>query len=254
MTEATPFKVVCPVKFSPVSAFNMPLMVTFKPPVLMALKLEMLCWATESGAPMAVPSFTWSSRTARRGLGLAAVRALVGGTATSPEEGVRAAIAGSLRAVRQGAGPVASMDHWLAALPAAGRAAVGAEAITWATRLWCALDWTAFEAPPLIGRDLWWDSPGAPVLGLRSRAEVRAGTSRLVVLGGARRSTVRAELSVVALVEALRAGASVVPGRVMGWWPDSGHHVRVDLDQAVLEEGVAVVARIVQRGLVGAAV
>jgi phytoene dehydrogenase-like protein len=135
------------------------------------------------------------------------------------------------------------MDLWLSDLAPAGRAAVGAAAVTWATRLWCALDWNAFTTPPLIGRDHWWDSPHTSLLALRGRAEVRTDVAHLVMLSGPRRDTIRAELSVVALVEFLRSRGGNVPGRVIGWWPDSGHMVRVDVEPAVLDGGVAAVAR-----------
>jgi len=47
----------------------------------------------------------------------------------------------------------------------------------------------------------------------------------------------------VAMVEALHAPASLPPGRVVGWWPDSGHVVKVDIDQAAVREGVTAIAR-----------
>ena len=187
--------------------------------------------------------FAWSAHTARRALGLAALRGLVTGEVRSPSEGVRSAIEQATRSVRDGHRPASSMDTWLAGLPSAGRAAVGGEAVTWATRVWCALDWSAFAFPPVIGRDYWWDGPPASHLALRSRAEVRVGPAHLVVLGGQRRSTIRSELSVMALVESLRARGVALPEIIVGWWPDSGHFVRVTVDQAVLEEGVATVAR-----------
>jgi hypothetical protein len=138
-------------------------------------------------------------------------------------------------------------------LSAAGRAAVQADAVTWATRLCAGLDWSAFPGPPTIGRDHWWDSPDSSLLALRSRAEVRTTTTggrgdpvsaHLVVLSGPRRPTVRAELSVVALVEALRAGPDgVTPGRIVGWWPDSGRFVAVEVEPVTFDLGVGTVAR-----------
>jgi hypothetical protein len=68
-----------------------------------------------------------------------------------------------------------------------------------------------------------------------------------VVLGGRRRATVRSELSVVAMVEALQAPRSLPPGRIVGWWPDSGHQVVVDVDQTSVAEGAATVARTLAR-------
>ena len=188
------------------------------------------------------PPFAWSTRTARRALGLAAVRLLVTGHARSPMEAVEARLSESSRWVREGSPGISQLDRWVAALPPGGRTAVGAEAVTWATRLWCALDWSALGSPPAIGRDRWWDSPHSALLALRGRAEVRSDRANLVVLSGPRRDTVRAELSLVTLVDSLRARGDAAPGRVVGWWPDSGHLVRVDPEPAVLTLGAEAVA------------
>ena len=113
--------------------------------------------------------------------------------------------------------------------------------MTWATRLWCALDWTAFAQTPVIGRDHWWDSPHSALLALRGRADVRTGSAHLVVLSGPRRDSVRAELALVTLVESLRVRSDDAPGRVVGWWPDSGHLVRVEPEPSVLALGTEAV-------------
>jgi hypothetical protein len=213
-----------------------------------------------SPLPTVESPFTWSAVTARRGLGLAAMRLLVSGDVRTPTDGVRAAMAQALR-VHRGQRPTSSMDGWLAGLGPPARAAVAAEAVTWATRLWTALDWGALQAP-IIGQDRWWDSPHSSMLALRSRAEVRVSLPdeegaplgvHLVLLGGPRRASVRDELSVVALVEALRAPQAPPPGRVVGWWADSGRLVRVDVDGAVLQRGADVVAHVLGGGLEQAA-
>jgi hypothetical protein len=186
--------------------------------------------------------FAWSARTARRTLGLAAVRRLADGGARSPAEAVRTRLAESGAWVRDGSPWVSPLDRWLAGLPPAGLAAVAAQAVTWATRLWCALDWAAFPSPPVIGRDHWWDSPHSALLALRGRADVRTERAHLVVLSGPRRDSARAELALVTLVEALRGRSGDPPGRVVGWWPDSGHLVRVEPEPAVLTQGAEAVA------------
>jgi hypothetical protein len=200
--------------------------------------------------------FTWSARTARRSLGLQAVRSLVAGEARSPIEGVRMAVAAARRGAANGAAPASTMDQWLTKLSSAGLSAVEADAVTWATRLWCGLDWEAFEEPPIIGRDRWWDSPHSSLLAIRSRAEVRAlardatgvpFSVHLVVLGGPRRPTIRSELSVVAMVETLQAPRSLPPARIVGWWPDSGHLVKIDVDGPTLDAGVRAIACAVAR-------
>jgi hypothetical protein len=180
--------------------------------------------------------FAWSARTARRTFGLAAVRSLLAGEARTPHEAVRARMAYSDRGVRDGGRTVSQLDRWVASLSDAGRSAVMAEAVTWATRLWLALDWSALGEPVVVGRDHWWDSPHSALLALRGRADVRTRAAHLVVLSGPRRESVRAELALVALVDALRARAEAepAPGRIIGWWPDSGHIVRLEPHPSVL--------------------
>ncbi len=189
-------------------------------------------------------SFAWSARTARRALGLAALRALVAGEARAPVDAVRARVAEIVRLVDGGSPSVSGFDRWLAGLAPAGRAAVGAEAITWTTRLWCALDWRQVGPAVVVGRDRWWDSPHSALLALRSRAEVRTARGSLVVLTGPRRPSVRAELSLITLVESLRSPDGPGPGRVIGWWPDSGHWVRVEPEPAVLALATEAVAQV----------
>jgi hypothetical protein len=207
--------------------------------------------APVAGRPPCAP-FAWSARTARRGLGLTALRSLVAGEVRTPTEATRNAIAGAIRSVREGNRPTSPMDRWLAGLPGAGLAVVQAEAVTWSTHLWSDLDWSAFDQTPVIGRDRWWNSPHSSLLAIRGRAEVRSVvvdgdedpfSVHLVVLGGPRRPSVRAELSVVAMVEALHAPRSLPPGRIVGWWPDSGHIVTVEVDRAALDVGVESVSR-----------
>jgi hypothetical protein len=179
--------------------------------------------------------FAWSAGTARRAVGLSALRALVTGSSPSPVEGVRLALHEMISGADHGRSPTSSLDQWVAGLSAAGRAAVQAEAVTWATRLWTSLDWPAFATTPVIGR--------AEVRSTGSDGRGNPVSVHLVVLGGPRRATVRSELSVVALVEALRTGDPLPPGRIVGWWPDSGRFVAVDVDQITLSAGVATVAR-----------
>jgi hypothetical protein len=208
---------------------------------------------TVIGGASAVPPpgespFAWSARTARRALGLAGVRALVVGDATTPVEAVRWRVAEASRLVRGGSHMASPLDRWVARLSPAGRAAVGADAVTWCTQLWCGVDWERLGRRLVIGRDHWWDSPRSALLALRGRAEVRTDRSHLVVLSGPRRASVRAELALVVLVEALRSRGGSRPGRVVGWWPDSGHLVRVEAEPAVLTLAADAVRQVLARG------
>jgi hypothetical protein len=204
-----------------------------------------------AASPLAAVPFAWSARTARRALGLAAVRALVAGDATTPVEAVRWRVAESSRLVRGGSHMASPLDRWLAGLSPAGRAAVGADTVTWCTQLWSGLEWERLGRRLVIGRDHWWDSPHSALLALRGRAEVRTDRSHLVVLSGPRRTSVRAELALVLLVEALRARFGGVPGRVVGWWPESGHLVRVEAEPAVLTLAAEAVTQVLAGGVPG---
>jgi hypothetical protein len=206
--------------------------------------------ALGSGAVETDEPFAWSARTARRAIGLAAVRSLLGAEARTPHDAVRARLADSDRGVRDGSRTVSQVDHWVASLSDAGRSAVAAEAVTWATRLWCALDWPALGEPLVVGRDQWWDSPHSALLALRGRADVRTRVAHLVVLSGPRRESVRAELALVALVDALRAppDGEPAPGRVVGWWPDSGHIVSLEPHPSVLVLAADAVAFVLTGG------
>lgn len=201
--------------------------------------------STDNGSDAA---FAWTARTARRAIGLAAIRLLNAGQARSPHEAVRARTQESARWVRDGSASASQLDCWLAGLTEPGRAAVEADAVTWATRLWCALDWSAFDPAPVIGRDHWWDSPHSALLALRGRAELRTAGAHLVVLSGPRRDSVRSELALVTLVEALRSRTPAPPGRVVGWWPESGHVARLEPDPAVLPLAAQAVAQVLAAG------
>jgi hypothetical protein len=79
---------------------------------------------------------------------------------------------------------------------------------------------------------------------------VRTRVAHLVVLSGPRRGSVRAELALVALVEALRGGADAepAPGRVVGWWPDSGRIVSLEPHPSVLVLAADAVALVLAGG------
>jgi hypothetical protein len=130
---------------------------------------------------------------------------------------------------------------WYAELATGGRAVVRAEAVTWATHLWTALDWGRFERPPVVGGgDDWWDCPGSRQLTLKGRAEVRVlvdGRPAFVVVGnGSCPSDWRVELGLPALVGALARGGASAPCRVVGTWPASGQVRLLDVDADVLAD------------------
>jgi hypothetical protein len=129
---------------------------------------------------------------------------------------------------------------WYAGLAAGGRAMVEAEAVTWATQLWTALEWERL-AQALVGAgDDWWDCPGTRALTLHGRADVRVraeGRPVLLTVGsGVPSSQWRGELGFPALVCAMARGERSVPARVVGWWPASGQVRILPVDAAALDE------------------
>jgi len=169
---------------------------------------------------------------ARRAIGLLAVERCVRGRVSAPQTAVAEVLASGIEeladdALRVGGGRPRWWARWYASLGPGGRAIVQAEAATWATQLWTALEWHRFERPPVVGgRDDYWDCPGRRRLLVRSRAEVRAlahGRSVLLVVGsGCPGPGWRAELANRALVLAMARGERSVPARVVGLWPASG--------------------------------
>jgi hypothetical protein len=210
-----------------------------------------------AGLPPDDEPFRWTSRNARRSIGLAAVGHLGHGRAGTPAAAVHLVLSELADDACRGTARAGSMARWLARLAPGGRTAVLAEAVTWATRFYNALDWGPMPAPLVIGgRDQWWDSPGRPAVALRGRADLRVpGNGALfTMLSGHPGPTSPVELGLPALVGAL-AGDGPVPTRVLGWWPDCGRALVLPVDRALLERTVDAVAGAVHlvRGLVGAA-
>jgi hypothetical protein len=117
---------------------------------------------------------------------------------------------------------------------------VEAEAVTWATQLWTALEWERLTQPVVGGADDWWDCPGTRALTLRGRAEVRVragGRPVLLVVGsGLPPARWRGAIGYPALVAGLARGERSVPARVVGLWPASGQVRILDVDRGPLQE------------------
>jgi hypothetical protein len=175
--------------------------------------------------------FSASPRACRRAVGLLALNRCVRGFSPGPTTAVAEVLAS---AIDDGA-PHGQTSLWWASwyrsLRAGARAAVHAEAVTWATQLLTALDWQRLPGPSVIGgRDDRWQCPEARRLSLKGRADVRVlagGRPALLVMGAGRcRDDWRVLLGFSALVAALGRNAAGAPCRVVGTWPQSGQ-VRV---------------------------
>jgi len=192
--------------------------------------------------------FTPSPRACRRAVGSAAVRACVRGRAGAPAAAVAEVLAaGAAEADVPGAG-APWWASWYTGLSAAARAVVHAEALSWATAVFGAVDWTSLPRVPVIGgTDDWWSCPGPRPVVLRGRVDVGVPDGRrlafLVVGSGHCPDDWRAELGFPGLVGALARSAEAAPSRVVGVWPDSGQWRVLDLDIATLRAAaVAVVS------------
>jgi hypothetical protein len=204
-----------------------------------------LARSLEETAPGTETPFRWSSVTARRALGLAAVSACASGTVASPSAGVSRAIT-FLRGRGAPAPAVPdSLVEWVGGLPAAARAAVAADATTWATRLWTALEWPRLAAGTTVGgADEWWHHLAGDIrVAVRGRADVRTtatdgATVLFNICGGVPTPAGRAALVLAPLVSALHHPGRAAPGRVVGWWPDSGRAWIVPVDTRALSVAV----------------
>jgi hypothetical protein len=197
--------------------------------------------------------FEPSPRSVRRAVGIAALARLVRGHASGPVPAVTAVLDDALddAAAGRGAGPrPAWWAPWYATLGPGARAVVCAEASTWVTQIWGALEWARLRPGPVVGgRDDWWECPGGPGLTLRGRADVRvqqAGRqAMLVVRGGLANSDWPIELGFPALVGALVRGEQGLPVRVVGTWPASGQCRVLEVDGPALAAAADAVARAV---------
>lgn len=193
------------------------------------------------GALGSEPPFRWSATTARRTIGLAAIRSCITGAAATPGEAVTLVLADPHGAAHIGPVTRGSCADWLSVLTPPARAYVAAEATTWATRLWTAVDWSQPGATFDVGTsDRWWrwrpEGDRAVRVALRGRADLRirlthashapSATPRphahLSVFDGCPTLPDRRALVLSALVDGLNAGPTGVPLQVIGVWPDCG--------------------------------
>ncbi|HEY7948995.1 MAG TPA: hypothetical protein VID75_15035 [Acidimicrobiales bacterium] len=192
--------------------------------------------------------FVASPALCRRAIGLSAMTRCVRRRSPTPAGAVADVLAAGVEDAADGADQSSTRAPWWAgwyrSLPAGGRAMVEAEAVTWATQMWTALEWDRFAPPPIVeGGDDWWDCPGTRRLTLRGRPDIRVrgdGLPALLVVGsGLPPSDWRPALGFPALVSALARGEKSTPGRVVGLWPASGQVRILPVDGAVLSETAA---------------
>lgn len=227
------------------------------PPAGPVLRVDGYLLGTSARDPVRPPAagrpFSWSPRTARRSIGVAAVRRCLEGGARTPAEAVAATAARMAGDARAGLASRVSPASWLATLEDGARAAVLAEATTWATHLFEAVEWRRLDPQPAVGcADRWWDCPGVRTVALRGRADVRVGApgGRQVLLtmaAGRPGPTSRVELALAALVDVAAGPSMPPPARVVGWWPECGRALVLCVDLELLEETARSVVAAVRR-------
>jgi hypothetical protein len=170
-------------------------------------------------------SFRPSPASTRRTIGLAAVSCCMRNPALAPAQAVEEVLATAALGTGDPNGG-AWWEEWFCRLPDSAKAVVRAEAITWATQLYSALEWRRFEPQALLGCDYRWDCARSPRVTLHAKVDVRVQTEGrpvlLVAPTGVPGPYWSAALSLSALVAGLVRGAAAVPTRVVGIWPASG--------------------------------
>jgi hypothetical protein len=216
--------------------------------------------------------FAWQPKFVRRSLGLAVVGACAEGRFHSPAEAAGPVAAEAVDEWCRTGWKAFYWEPWFAGLAPAARAAVLAEAVSWATALWTSFDWHLFgDRLRLGGPDDQWVLPGSRAVRLKGRRELQVATasprsdvaradqgpsSLVSVSGSTPAPTWSEELAFLAVV-ALRTASRPLPARVTGLWPDAGTYRIVEIDRPALEHAVdqllAAVATMVEARVSGLA-
>ncbi|MEI6700846.1 MAG: hypothetical protein WCL38_03715 [Actinomycetota bacterium] len=188
--------------------------------------------------------FAWTPQLTKRTIGLSAVRSCVWGLAKTPAEAVALELARFDRRVADGREQTGSLAMYLANAPRGVRGTAMALATTYATELWCGLDWNGFPLHPTIGAQ----DDVVPLrtagLLLRGRADVKTqvafsdgdGTAetRLLILPGSMSQSTALVLGSSALTAVLSGESGLAPARMVGWFPTSGQAVVLPIDRSIL--------------------
>ncbi len=195
-------------------------------------------WLVERAAHSGGP-FRWSSATARRVLGNAALRRMCADAALASIAAVEDEVEDQLLRAASGRARAGSLAWWLAGASAATRSLVVAEAANWATQLQEASA-TLCQPWCVAMADAYYDVARARTT-LRGRRDlvVARGEDRVLVrmrAGAPGKSAgpgLRADLAIDALAQ--RDGRSAA--RILGLWPEAGVVLGVDGTMADLRAG-----------------
>jgi len=213
-------------------------------------------WTLRSGLGAEESPFAWTPHFAKRSLGLAALRLVVFGVAATPREAVTREVDRLVRLGIDQPPRSTSLAAYLASCSPALRTAAIAHGVTYATELFCAIDWKAFTRHPLIG------SPDATAvlrsqgLSLRGRAElicdldgpanVPVAESRLVVMHGVIEDDTTLLLGSAALAATLSSSDRIAPARMVAYFPTSGQAAVLDITENILTRTALGIAKRVE--------
>ncbi len=212
--------------------------------------------------------FSWKPAFVRRSLGLAAIDACLKAHRkqrhSTPAQAVATVAGEAVAEWRRTGWRTFHWEPWYAGLSTGARSVVLADATTWASGLWSALDWSQLSSAPIIGGpDDQWICTAAQTVRLKGRSELRIaidtgpcchahsgeqlshrvgkriqeGNSPLAlvsVASGVPSGEWRSELGFLALVASLRSPSLPVPARIAGLWPESGEYRLIDVSADIL--------------------
>jgi len=199
-------------------------------------------------------AFSWSPRTARRLIGLAAARQVVCGRALSPLAAVITELEGAIERASRARTRPGALGAWLAEAPGGLRGAVIAEATSYATDVVTLIDPSLILETVEVGRpDPIWAVPGAPWVSLKGRRDLEVtldGVTRaraLVAIRSGRPSSRSVDdLGFVALADALTRPAEPMATRVVGVWPGCGRSLSLEVDAESMRRAARLVVGAVE--------
>jgi len=210
-------------------------------------------WALRSGLGEPQAGFAWNPQFTKRTLGLAALRLLVFGVVTTPIDAVKREVDRLIRLGSDQPSTSTSLASYLAWCSPALRSAAIAHAVTYATELYCALNWKLFERHPIIG------GPDATAilrsqgLLLRGRSELicdierldngELTESRLVVMHGGIASDTTLLLGTAALSSTLASSDRTAPARMVAFFPTSGQSAVLEVTETILQRTALGIAK-----------
>lgn len=187
--------------------------------------------------------FSPSPAACRRAIGTAAIRRCLKEPGLSPSRAVSEVLDMASRRCE----PYESCwwADWFNRLPFGAKGVVQAEAVTWSTQLFEALDWSRFETNPEPGIDYRWDSPTKPPILIHSKVDVRIHLGARPVLfllpTGVAGKHWNDGFLLAVLAASLCGGITAVPARVVGLWPSSGQVRVLEVESGTLGRAADVV-------------